>query len=344
MESLNECFDVIRWLKENFILNESNSATITYAGQNSMSFGSFPGIYHPFNVNRSLDVRVRGSVLDYGSVCADKNVLDFGSGDGFPSLLIAPFVKCVTGIDASLPRVNESIRNAKRLGINNAFFRHIRVGKSFPFAGEEFDCAVASWSLEQSPDATAIVEEIFRVLKSEGVFRFEPEPLWVYKNGGEQSVWLPTNVGDNHTITIVDRNLAEECFTYYGLVLKQATMLQAIGPIREKYGQSFLLKHFTLSDLDFLKPFIEKVGVWKTIHPSMNSWIKILRQIGFKTAKVTRSGGWYASRLNQFYPEAQAPKNIEELDRLLMPLARNAHQHEVSPDTQETCLFIHAIK
>ena len=71
-----------------------------------------------------------------------KKLLDFGPGDGWPSLIIAPFVRKVFGLDSLYSRVETCTENTKRLGINNAEFKCYPAGDKIPFDNNTFDGSI----------------------------------------------------------------------------------------------------------------------------------------------------------------------------------------------------------
>ena len=116
-------------------------------------------------------------------------MLDFGPGDGWPSLLVAPYVAEVMGVDGSAKRVAVCAANADRMGIRNASFIHNPPHAPLPFPDNYFDGVLAASSIEQTPDPQATLREIYRVLKPGGHLRMLYEGLGRYISH-EQEVWL----------------------------------------------------------------------------------------------------------------------------------------------------------
>lgn len=94
-------------------------------------------------------------------------VLDIGFGDGWPSLLIAPEVGEVVGIDIAHQRVRKAQENQARRGIENAQFMQMS-SEEMEFADATFDGAFSFSCIEQT-DSFATVQEIYRVLKPGGM-------------------------------------------------------------------------------------------------------------------------------------------------------------------------------
>ena len=85
--------------------------------------------------------------------------------------MIAPMVKGVVGVDASLKRVQICTENADKLGIKNVKFIRVPPGEKTPFIDNSFDCVTAASSIEQTPNPKETLEEMFRILKPGGKLR-----------------------------------------------------------------------------------------------------------------------------------------------------------------------------
>ncbi|MGI6164364.1 MAG: class I SAM-dependent methyltransferase, partial [Limnochordia bacterium] len=110
--------DIVHWIEQNLPITSCTSDVFIYDDMESQSGQSLPVIYKPFDANQASHWQDRGQILDY--LCAtdgrEKRLLDFGPGDGWPSLGIAPFTKEVIGVDASMKRVEVCRANAAHLG------------------------------------------------------------------------------------------------------------------------------------------------------------------------------------------------------------------------------------
>jgi len=69
----------------------------------SQSGYSLPIIYKPFDGTEKSHWVDRGHLYDflYSTKGMGKKLLDFGPGDGWPSLIIAPFAQEIVGLDSS---------------------------------------------------------------------------------------------------------------------------------------------------------------------------------------------------------------------------------------------------
>lgn len=204
--------ELFQWIEATFHPTICTTDQLIYNDLDSQSGYSLPLIYQPFDSSQRSHWLDRGCLYDfYYSIQGEgKKVLDFGPGDGWPSLILAPYVKEVVGIDASKTRVAVCRENAKRLQINNATFLHYSPGSKLPFQDGEFDCVVAASSLEQSPNPKEALAELYRVLKPGGVLRITYESLASYENGQEEELWLmPLGEGKSKLI-LYQRNIQEE--------------------------------------------------------------------------------------------------------------------------------------
>ena len=101
---------------------------------------------------------------------AGLNVLDLGSGTGYPALLGAQTVGTtgsVVGMDLAEQMLAAAGRKAKRLGLNNISFRTGDV-TSLPFDANSFDAVTSRFCLMFLPEIPKAASEIARVLKPGG--------------------------------------------------------------------------------------------------------------------------------------------------------------------------------
>lgn len=119
-------------------------SSVFYDDMTLQASGYLPVIDIPFDPTKASDWNNAGLVQDfYWSACTPHaKVLDFGPGDGWPSLLLAPQVAWVTGVDASSKRIKTCIQNAARLGVSNVDFVHYVAGQHLPFDDGAFDAVV----------------------------------------------------------------------------------------------------------------------------------------------------------------------------------------------------------
>ena len=105
---------------------------------------------------------------------AGLNVLDLGSGTGYPALLDAQVVGpagSVTGMDLAEQMLAAAERKAQRLGLANVSFKTGDV-TSLPFESNSFDAVTSRFCLMFLPEIPKAAAEIARVLKPGGTFIF----------------------------------------------------------------------------------------------------------------------------------------------------------------------------
>lgn len=211
--------DTVHWIEQNLPITTCSSDVFIYNDMQSQSGQSLPVVYKEFDINHESHWQDRGQIVDF--LCAaggrGRRLLDFGPGDGWSSLGVAPFAEEVIGIDASMKRVEVCTANAAGLGITNVHFVHVVAGEPLPFDDESFDGAMAASSLEQTPDPKATLREIFRILRPQGRFRISYEALNRYSGGREREIWL-TDIGSCRCrLVIYVRDIAGERAEQYGL-------------------------------------------------------------------------------------------------------------------------------
>jgi ubiquinone/menaquinone biosynthesis C-methylase UbiE len=93
-----------------------------------------------------------------------KKVLDIGAGTGRLSLKLAQAGAEVTALDVSEKMLDELTRKNKKIKTV------IGDAESLPFENETFDLATAAFLIVHLKDPTRFFDEVYRVLKNEGLF------------------------------------------------------------------------------------------------------------------------------------------------------------------------------
>lgn len=307
--------DAIEWIRQHVELRDSTSAESLYDHMESQSGESLAVIYVPFDASVRGHFVDRGQIIDYAAVCGPGRVLDFGPGDGWPSLLMAPMVEEVVGVDGSARRVEVCTENARRLGIENARFVHVPPGETLPFEDASFDGVAAASSIEQTPNAKATLAELCRVLKPGGRLRVYYESLGGYSGGAERELHIREDraTGD---ILIFDRHIEQEHVEHYQLVFDISA--EAVHEVFARRGAE--PPFATPAVLSDLRPHVTGAATWTTQHPCCQSWCRMLREVGFASATPTYDGGWFARRLFDRLPEVERPREMAAVDDMLRPL------------------------
>ena len=97
-------------------------------------------------------------------------VVDLGCGGGLDVLLAAPKVgptgKAI-GIDMTPAMIERARANARKIGAANTEF-HLATIDKLPLADRSVDCIVSNCVINLAPDKSAVLREVFRVLKPGG--------------------------------------------------------------------------------------------------------------------------------------------------------------------------------
>lgn len=274
--------DVLAWIRADLQLVPLASAQALYDRMESQSARSLPILYVPFDPRQRSHVVDRGHILDYAASVGRGRVLDFGPGDGWPSLLLARFVDEVVGVDGSARRVAVCEENARRLGVRNARFVQVPPGHPLPFPDASFDAVVAASSVEQTPDPRTTLAELRRVLRPGGVLRIAYESLGRYRGRREREVEAVAG-----GLLAYDRDVPGETVRHYFVEEPVARARLAL--------------------------------TWTTQQPSGPTLVRWLREAAFSRVAPTQEGGRAAGMLFDALPPERRPQDLEETDRLLRP-------------------------
>jgi SAM-dependent methyltransferase len=245
-------------------------------------------------------------------------VLDFGPGDGWPSLILAPYVDEVVGVDGSPRRVAVCRENAARLGIENARFEHVTPGAPLPFEEGTFDSVTAASSVEQTPDPYATLSEFHRVLRPGGRLRMYYEALARYAGRNECEAWLLALAGGGCRLMIYDRDIEGERVVHYGvdtgLSTAEAEELLLPG------GGEVSYEVLDVEAMERLRPHVVGAVTCTLRHASGRTLVGWLKEIGFSEVHPSYGGGWYAWRLHEALEPERRPRDLGALDAYLSPL------------------------
>ncbi|UCC11171.1 MAG: class I SAM-dependent methyltransferase [candidate division WOR-3 bacterium] len=285
----------------------------------SQSGYCLPVIYEPFNANDRAHWRDRGSCFDflYTAGGEDKRLLDFGPGDGWPSLIVAPFVNNIIGVDGSQRRVDVCNQNAKRLGIKNVAFTYTTPGAPLPFGDETFDGVMAASSIEQTPDPFNTLQELHRVLKKGGRFRIDYESLGRYQGGREQVVYIDDGGTEKSTLILYDRDIERETAAMYKICF---TMNEQ--SLKRHFSDKPCIPEFTDVTIDKLRQVADRISdarMCTLIHPSGRTLVQWLGRIGFREVLPTYSGAWFAGQLYDVLPPSRRPSDLRGVDERVQP-------------------------
>lgn len=317
-----------------FICEELKPRAVTsdeglFQHQESQAAFALPVVHRPFDPASPAHWQDRGYILDFLHTAGGGDLLDFGPGDGWPSLPVAPYTRSVTGVDASERRVAVCTANARRLGIGNFRCVHVPAGERLPFPDDTFDGVLAASAVEQTPDPRATLRELYRVLKPGGRLRLHYEGLGRYRGGGEFGVeaW-ESNPGVSHLLLIhrrIDQEQAFYCRLQFDLPLDRLTALLTDGA---PLGPGAL----TAERLVRARPALTDAACWTLTHPGCRTWLRWMREAGFAHATPTHSGGRAARLAFDALPPAARPGDLAGVDAVLRPLVAVAVALEAPPE------------
>jgi len=310
--------EVLAWIDQRLRPEPATTPELIYEHMDSQSGRSLPIIYVPFDAGDRSHWHDRGDTFDYlGATRGEgRRLLDFGPGDGWPSLLVAPYAAEVVGVEAAARRVTVCRENATRLGITNARFLHVAPGEPLPFPDGSFDGAMAASSLEQSPDPRATLAEIRRVLRPAGRLRIFYESLDRYRGGREQDIWLHEMDSARCRLLVYDRHIDRERVVQYALAYDLAgEALRAMLWAGARPSFSTL----STNALEASLPHLVEARVCTTIQPTGNTWVAWLHEAGFRRVRGTVGGGEAARLLYDRLSPAQRPTDLAGVDALIRP-------------------------
>lgn len=333
--------NIFQWLEQQFNPEYVTSEQFIFNHMTSQSGETLPVIYQPFNSENPFHWADRGSIFDflYSIDAFEKKILDFGPGDGWPSLMLAPYAQEIIGLDSSQKRVETCQKNAQKLQIKNAHFQTYEPNENFPFPTNTFDGITAASAIEQTPNPPKTLAEIYRVLKPGGRLRFSYESLEVYR-GKEQDFWLTEFNQSLSRIILFSRKIAEEYVLQYGITLSLPLqeLMKKIQPQTEK---KLVFANFNQKLFLNLLPLIAKVDKCKTYHPQGKTFLKLLNEVGFRQAQMTYTGKSAASQLYKNLKPQKKLQSMEEIDNIIKPVIQIVIELE-APLTTES--MISAIK
>jgi ubiquinone/menaquinone biosynthesis C-methylase UbiE len=294
-----------------FAPEEVSSVELLYEHMDSQSGECLPVIYKPFDATQRMHWRERGAVWDFMWACNawGRRVLDFGPGDGWPSLVVAPYVAEVVGVDGSKRRADVCTGNATRMGIGNAEFVQAAPGEPLPFGDESFDAVMVASAVEQTPDPAATVCEFQRVLRPGGRLRIRYEALQRYRGGHEVDRHIQSMDDGCTRVIIFCRCIDEEYVRQYALTCAAA-------------DEEMLKRELTPGWVAEIAPKVTHAQVCVTRHPGGESLARMLAKAGFREVYGTHDGIDFGGRMFDAIAADARPDEMQGVDAVLRPVVK----------------------
>ena len=306
---------IFKWIETELKPRNCSSAELIYDDMESQSFRQLPLIYLPFDASRRSHWHDRGSAFDFMHATSRGRLLDFGPGDGWPSLIVAPFVQEVVGVDASSRRVETCRENAERMGIDNASFVHVNDGEPLPFDDNSFDGVMAASSLEEVPNIERTARELYRVLKPGGQMRITYDGPANYRDGNKHDFGIIALTETSCRLLLLERWLDQQQEIRYGVTV--ALPEAEVEPMFSDEKGRLDFDKVTPSALKQLGPKIVDARKCLLPHPSGATLVTLLRRIGFSETHATCNGADFAASLFNIIPPQQRPTDMSGVDALL---------------------------
>jgi SAM-dependent methyltransferase len=310
--------EIFRWIEENLGPEPCSSVEMLYDSMESQSLECLPIIYKPFDGSNRSHWCDRGSMFDFlhATRGRGKRLLDFGPGDGWPSLIVAPHAGSVVGVDGSERRVRVCAENARRMGLANTEFLHVAPGEPLPFDDESFDGVMAASSVEQAPDPEAVLKEFYRVLKPGGRLRMTYEDLDRYRDSSRYETWVwPLDSGLTRLV-LYDRHIEDEFAVMYGITFSKASRDLGL-PLDDSGALPF--DRITVQLMESVKQHVTGAMACRLSHPSGCTYSDWLNEIAFAEVIPSHSGAYFAGELFDRLAADERPGDIYSIDAVIGP-------------------------
>ena len=310
--------EVFEWIERSLKPERCSSVDLLYDSMESQSFECLPLIYRSFDATNRSHWCDRGSMFDFLHATHGEGgrLLDFGPGDGWPSLIVAPRAGEVVGVDGSEKRVRVCTRNAERMGLKNTGFLHVPPGAPLPFDDESFDGVMAASSVEQAPDPQAVLREFYRVLKPGGRLRMTYEDLDRYRDSSRYETWIWAPDAAETRLVLYDRHIEDEYAVMYGITFSGEA--RSIGlPVDDTGVLPF--DRVTIELLESARDKVTGAMACRLSHPSGRTFSNWLNEIAFSEVLPSHSGSSFAGELYDNLPEGERPRSIQSIDAMIGP-------------------------
>lgn len=106
-------------------------------------------------------------IRDAARLDGTQSILDAGCGPGLVCCSLAPHCREITGVDVTRAMIEEAVRRAAEIGLNNTRFIEGDIA-ALPFAEGAFDVAVSRYVFHHLENPLTVLREMARVTRSGG--------------------------------------------------------------------------------------------------------------------------------------------------------------------------------
>lgn len=136
--------------------------------------------------------------LSPGALFDGKDVLDLGSGFGGSAVRFLDYgARSVTGLETSSDKVEHSREFARQRGVENETRFRMGRGEDLPFPNREFDLVTMHDVLEHVVSPSAVMSEVYRVLRPSGLFATVFPPYYDLTGGSHLHGYVTSVPGLN---------------------------------------------------------------------------------------------------------------------------------------------------
>lgn len=155
-----------------------------------------------------------------------------------------------------------------------------------------------------------------------GKIRIKYEALNMYKNGHENDLWIANINQQTCKLILYFRNIKEEYTIQYALTISLSK--EELLKLLKKAS----FECITVDFLESIKHLILKAQSSKLQHPSGTTYLRWLKEIGFKKIAPTHSGAYIAVKIFEQYSEDDLPSKLEIIDEIIKPVVKIGVQLE----------------
>jgi ubiquinone/menaquinone biosynthesis C-methylase UbiE len=194
-------------------------ANILYHSKLAETYDQTQPQFSPENV-----IQVRSRIENFAKITNGKRLLDVGCGTGFISSLSHSIFEEVHGVDITPAMLEIASSKFKKQCVKNVTLKQAS-SDDLPFTNQYFNVAVAYGFLHHLPSLFSTFNEVYRVLKSGGIFYSDLDPNYYF---WESMNSLPEDGKNISELLEIERksvcNMAEEVQNVVGKSLDDETI------------------------------------------------------------------------------------------------------------------------